>query len=190
MHLTEKDALQKIAKLVLYEVPHTQIAMSCGVTEGRISQICGTEEFKAVLQEIAVAHFEEQDLLNQGWDAVEQHAVSKVLQTLQHSPDPDYALKAAAVANKVTRRGRINHNPLTAGQAGVRAIVNVNMNFAEKLQNNFKVTDARGEHKQKLEENRKQTSFLAVKDVQDMLKPQLSEQQIVEKELNGIEING
>jgi len=172
MAATDQAVLEKIAKLVLYEVPNGQIAMSCGVSDGRISQIVATEEFKAVLEAQASEHFAEQQLMNEGWDAVEALAIGHVVEAMNANPDEEFALKVAAVANKATRRGAINHNPIGAGQAGVRTVIQLNANFVENLQQNFEVKDERTARRQDMHDNRKQVDMLGVSAVEKLLKHQ------------------
>lgn len=172
MATTDKDVLEKIAQMVLYEVPNHQIAAACGVSDGRISQIVATDEFKAVQETLATAHFEEQQLLNEGWDAVEQMSIAHVVTAMQHNPDPEFALRVAAVANKATRRGAINHNPIGAGSAGVRAIIQLNANFVENLQQNFEVKDERTARREDMHKDKKQVNMLGISAVEKLLKPQ------------------
>lgn len=158
--------LEKLASMVLYDVPQKTIAAATGLSEGRISQIIATEEYKAIAEKIAVEQFEEQELLNQGWDGVEQKSVATILNYLNATEDQDYALKAAAIANKATRRGSYRNNAIAAQNAGVRAVINLNPTFVSRLQTDFEIGAQKIE---KLTEQKKDHDFLPAGEVQTLL---------------------
>jgi len=174
----ESAVLEKIANLVLNGVPQVQIAASCGVTESRISQVVATDEYKAVEQRLAVQYTEQQQIINGGWDAIEEHALTHVLKAMQANPDPEFALKTAAIANRATRRGAINQQP-GVGSAGVRAVINLNATFVEQLQQNFSIADTRGSRPR----DQKRVNMMSVADVENALtvrSPQAQAQPLIE----------
>ena len=155
----EQDAaLEKLAKLVLLDVPQRAIAKAFGVEQSRISQIVASQRFQDKLAELAAEQLEEQELLNQGWDSVEQIALSQVVKAMQMNPEPEFALKAAAVANKARRRGGIHHNPINMGASG-KAVINLQINFAKRLQGEPVETELTGNA----------TDMLNVSDVETLL---------------------
>ena len=164
----DKNRLDKIARMVLYDVPHAQIAQACGITEARISQIIGTEEFKEYMQTIASDRFEQDRSINDGWDTIEATALGSILNRLQWMNDPDFALKAAMMANKAQRRGQFNNRPLD-GTGGVRAIVHLSAQFVDKLQqNNVQIVQG------KIDGNgtdQKRQDFLAPERIEKMFMP-------------------
>lgn len=175
-----KKKLAKIARMVLAGIGHVQIAAASGVSEGRISQILKTEDYKAEEELIAAEKFEEMDLLNQGWDGIENLGVQRVMEALQYDPEPEFALRAAAVANKAARRGgRHGQQMINPQNAGVRAIINLKAEFIEKLQQNFVIggeagngeTGANGEMAggTELAVNQKDSDFMGAKSVQQLL---------------------
>ena len=161
----ETKHLEKIAKMVLVNVPQNQIAAACGVTEGRISQLINLPEYKLIEQEVAVEKFEESELINNGWDSVEALGVRATLVALQNNPEDDFALRAAVVANKAIRRGTFNNNPIPQS-AGVRAIIHLNPVFVGKLQQNFEIS---AERIVKLAEKPKDSDFMTAADVHNLL---------------------
>lgn len=161
----ETKHLEKIAKMVMVSVPQNQIASACGVSEGRISQIINLPEYKEIEQKIAVEKFEESELINQGWDSVEALGVRGTLTALQNNPEPEFALKAAVVANKAVRRGTFANNPIPQS-AGVRAVIHLNPIFVDKLQQNFEISAKRVEA---LAQNPKDSDFLPASDVHNLL---------------------
>lgn len=161
----ETKHLEKIAKMVMVNVPQNQIAAACGVSEGRVSQLIATQEYKAIEQEVAVAKFEESELINQGWDSVEALGVKGTIIALQNNPEPDFSLRAAVVANKAIRRGTFNNNPIPQS-AGVRAVIHLNPTFVGKLQQNFEIS---AERVNGLAEKPKDSDFMPAQDVHDLL---------------------
>lgn len=161
----ETKHVEKIAKMVIANVPQNQIATACGVSEGLITQVMATTEYKVIEQEISVLKFEESQMLNQGWDSVEALGVKSTLLALQHNPDPEFALKAAVVANKAIRRGTHNNNPIPQS-AGVRAVIHLNPVFVDKLQQNFEVSETKISG---LVDNPKDSDFMPASEVHDLL---------------------
>jgi len=161
----ETKHVEKIAKMVMANVPQNQIAAACGVSEGRITQLMETNEYKFIEQEVAVAKFEESQMINQGWDSVEALGVKSTILALRNNPDPEFALKAAVVANKAIRRGTFNNNPIPQS-AGVRAVIHLNPVFVDKLQQNFEVSEKK---MNLLVEKPKDSDFMPAADVHNLL---------------------
>lgn len=161
----ETKHVEKIAKMVMANVPQNQIAAACGVSESRISQLMETNEYKSIEQEVAVLKFEESQLINQGWDSVEAMGVKSTIIALRNNPDPEFALKAAVVANKAIRRGTFNNNPIPQS-AGVRAVIHLNPVFVDKLQQSFEVSEKK---MNLLTEKPKDSDFLPAADVHNLL---------------------
>lgn len=133
-----QEAVDRIAKMDFAGVPERQIAAACNISITKLSELQETGKYKDVLADIAAESFDKQDILNGGWDMVENLAMNKVVAHLEHAPDPDYALKAAAFANKAIRRGQHSNTPI-AVQPGQQAIINVSLSFADKLQQAFTI---------------------------------------------------
>lgn len=116
---------EKIANLETYSLSETEIASTCGVTVGRVSQILSDAGYQSFRDKAQAESTQTQHQINEGWSAVEENALAVVLNHIQEmaaSPltaDPDYALRAAMVANK--RQVRVNpHNvPLEPGSGKV-----------------------------------------------------------------------
>ena len=162
----ETKHIEKIAKMVMVNVPQNQIASACGVSESRISQLMSTQEYKEIEQSIAVLKFQEDELINQGWDGVEALGVKSVLVALKNNPEPDFALRAAVMANKAVRRGNFRNQPINAQSAGVRAVIHLNPVFVDKLNQSFNISENQGE---KLIEKPKDSDFMPAADVHNLL---------------------
>lgn len=182
MSPAQLQAYQKIARMALHEVPNRQIAMAMNLSDSRITQIMQEEEFRQVLADVSAEVFESQQIMNQSWDAVENIAVNHVFEALQHNPDPEFALKAAAVANRANRRGQLNHQPLQ-GNAGVRAVLQLNATFVEKLQQNFQILD-RNARVGVVIDSQHDTDFLAPSEVEQLLAPEQARKQRLQQEID------
>ena len=163
-----KDVFERIARMEQMGVKTSEIAQATGLTPGRISQIKADSNYKTMLANIEVSNLERFQSLNKGWDNVEAMSLTNVLQALKENPDPDFALRAASVANKASRHGR--HNIPLNGNHGVRAVVHLNAVFAEKLQQNFNIKDRRS-HMETLDQ--KDSSFMPPNEVETLLKPKV-----------------
>jgi len=125
--------LEKMARMALFDISQTQIAKAIGKSDSYVSEIMDTDEFKEVLAGISTEYFEQNQQLNDGWNSIEALALTQVVETLTWSKDPDYALRAAMLANKAQRRGDVAKTPIDA-QMGARAVINLTANFIQKLQ--------------------------------------------------------
>ena len=124
--------LEKIARMALFDVPEAQIAKAVGLED--IADYIESQEYKDVLARISTEYFEQNQQLNDGWNSVEALALTAVIDNLTWSKDPDFALRAAGMANKANRRGDVTQQPIN-GQAGARAVFHLTQNFIQKLQN-------------------------------------------------------
>lgn len=136
MQVSKQDVYERIAQLMLLDVPQRQIAQAVNLSEGRVSQILQDEEFKAILSQKSLEHHEQQKAVNEGWDTLEALAISGLMKHMEVAADPNLMLRVASVANKATRRGQYVNNPLNvAGAAGARVVINLGQVFVNKLQN-------------------------------------------------------
>lgn len=158
------DAIDRIAKMDFAGVPVRQIAAACNIPNAKLAELQETEKYKTTLAEVGAESFDKADVLNGGWDMVENLAMNKVVDHLNRLPDPDYALKAASLANRAVRRGQNNTNNPIAIQPGQQAIINVSLSFADKLQQVFTVNPHATKKLKKKDDN-----FLPPKDVNELL---------------------
>lgn len=163
MNVAELDSLEKMARMAHAGVSQIQIASVVGLSEGRVSQIMDSQEYINQISAIEAESFEQMDLMNRGWDGIEERSLAIVFDHLQGVPDPDFALKAAVVANKAVRRGQHVNKPIQI-QAGLQTVIELNATFIGQLQQNFQVEERKIE-KLPL----KTTNMLSVKGVHSML---------------------
>lgn len=180
----EIGKLEKMAELQYAGVSQVQIATVVGLSEGRVSQIMATAEYGKQVSEVEMANYEKMEQFNRGWDGVEDLAVATVLEHMQGVPDPDFALKAAVVANKAIRRGGNGNKPIQI-QAGLQTVIELHANFVGQLQNNFNVAPRTTK-----DIERKSTNMLSVKGVHSMLgiAKDVEGFEVVQQDVNATEI--
>ncbi len=126
---------KKIARLMLCDVEQAKIGEIVGLTQPRISQIKSDPRFQAIFAECAAESEKDENIYNKGWDAIEELGMAKVIDRLRYTHDPEFALKAATLANKANRRGLNGNAPvISAVDAGARVIVQLNQTFVERVQ--------------------------------------------------------
>lgn len=165
MQNLKAELLSRIAKLKSMEISNTQIAAAVGLDEPQLDLVLASAAYKTTFSTLQLEKYEAHDTLNTGWDAIEEEAAGTVLAYLRERPDPEYALKAAAMANKAQRRGGHANVPIMGGVTAA-AVINLNAVFVNKLQSMRETTAGRtfesGEGKR--------VDALDIKSVQDLMK--------------------
>lgn len=170
MDTLTKEIFERIAKMESFGMTPVKIATATGLSESRISQIRQMPEYRTVLSNSETAEHEKFQTLNDGWDNVEAWSLNNVLMALKNSPDPDFALRAATIANRAQRRGRQNI-PIGSTANGVRAVINLNGNYIEKLQADFTVENHRENIRNTQTLVQKDASYMQPSAVEKLLKP-------------------
>lgn len=133
MAVADLDKWEKIAGMLAVGVPDVQIADVVGISVGRITQLKSDEQFQQILEKKLIERAKEVNELNEGWDAVEKRALEIVQTSLKSNRNPDFALRAAMVANRATRRGGNGNVPLPT-QMGERVLIQLKGTFVNRLQ--------------------------------------------------------
>lgn len=131
---SDKQVYEKIANMEIMGVMHTGIAGVLGVSEGLISQIVAKEEYQQIKGVLLATKYEDAEKGDSNWDKLERMAVDNLINTAGWNTDPDFLLRAAAVANRAQRRGRMTNNDPLPNQMGKRVVVNLSQVFVGKLQ--------------------------------------------------------
>lgn len=128
---------KRIAKLMVAGVSQTQIAQAVNLTDGRISQLLSDEAFLQTLELVAAEKAEQHTEIANGWDSIEAKALEIVKDNLKWNKNPDFALKAAMVANRAARRNNMPHPsqniPLEPGKAGPRVVINLGNQYLMQI---------------------------------------------------------
>ena len=176
----QKDRLERIVAMASMGVPDTQIAEAVGLDQSMICIIRQGEDFKRMYGELMADQLAERAEMDEGWDGVEKQAIKIVSESLKWNKNPDFALKAALVANKAIRRGQSPLNAVLPTDMGPRVVINLNQSFVNKMQNIAAgIEDFVQSGVTAIEEKPtgpvKKVNLLTPSSVEDLLKPQLSE---------------
>ena len=133
LEASTKQLYIKIANMQLMNVAATAIAEVIGVTEGAISQLVVKAEYLEIKQALLATRYSEQQELDEGWDGIERKAVKVVGDALAWNADPEFALRAAALANKSVRRGKSVGNEVLPGMVGQRVHISLSQTFINRL---------------------------------------------------------
>jgi len=93
-----------IAKHAVLGMDEEAIREVIGCEKEELSEILNDSLYREVRLIIGAAQAESTVDLTTGWDKLEQHAVTNLVDRVKVSRDPDFLLKVAAVANKASRR--------------------------------------------------------------------------------------
>lgn len=156
-------AVARVAAMKNAGMPDSQIATACGVSIDVLEKVYEKDSYKTEIAKIAEESFDKFNTLNEGWDMIENNAMNKVAEHLNKMPDPEFALRAAVMANKAQRRGRHTNTPIAA-IPNSQVTIQLTANFADRMQTNFAVEQRKPEAIQQKDNN-----FLAPKKVQALL---------------------
>lgn len=122
---------ERIANMMVLQVEHDQIAEAMGVSLEILEQIKIREDFTKVFDRV-VKQYDEQLEIDTDWNTVESRALGIVKDNLAWNKDPEYALKAAGIANKAARRNGGGNQPLPA-KVGTRIHINLSGSFVDQM---------------------------------------------------------
>lgn len=123
----QKELVEQFKTLRERGAPKQVVMATLGLTEDAYSKLSAREEVKSAVLKSEMARAESNQIFDSNWDLVEHRALTAVAQELAVNPDPDFALRAAAVANKAVRRRNeeaklLNQTQLAYQQGGVTNI--------------------------------------------------------------------
>lgn len=124
---------EKIAKFETLGVSEDETLRVLGMELEEFNKIKQDENYKVIYAELIEKKLEEIDILNRGWDAVEEMALERVMTKLSVGSDPDYALKAAALANRATRK-QTSNKTIDGSFDERRANISLTSKFVLKLE--------------------------------------------------------
>lgn len=138
------EKFNKLAKLAYKGASMQSICDIFTLEESNVRELMDSDAYKQALATITDDNFSFNSLIDRGWDGIEEAAMGSVLEELKHNPDPDFALRAAAMANKATRtHGKNKTNVPIQVQNNMQAIIHVQPRFADKLQSDYIVNDVK-----------------------------------------------
>lgn len=158
------EKMLKLARMVEQGVAEKELAIIFNTSEASLVKVFGTQGYADALAHVSEEAFTRRDVLNRGWDGIEEHALGHVYAHLTGPvPDPDYALRAAMVANKAARRGKHINEPI-AVQPNMQSVIQLNATYVGKLEQNFHVAPRPPAAMEKAE-----TNMLSVQGVKTLL---------------------
>lgn len=105
--IAEQEKLAENFKALRSKGAPKQLVMEAlGLTEDDYSKLSAREDVKEAVIKAELARTSASVSFDSNWDKVEDMALKAVARELASSPEPEFALKAAAVANKAVRRRR------------------------------------------------------------------------------------
>jgi hypothetical protein len=128
---------RKAGVLAAFGLADKTIADTLFISLEQVAQIRETVEFRESCAKQTMERTQRLMDLEEGWDGIEGMGVAQVMTHLQHSRDPEFALRAALVANKANRRapssiGRV----IDASNVGNVITLTVNKNYITRVTNN------------------------------------------------------
>lgn len=127
------DVYVIVAKHKVAGLDDESIAEVIGCAPEDIAEVESDELYKQIRQIIGVlvaqAHADQPIM----WDAIENVAGQRLLERLSHSSDPDFLLKAAATANRMTRRQKHRDAILDPSHGTGKAAVTLTQRMVQKI---------------------------------------------------------
>lgn len=125
---------ERAASLTAHGLSDAEIMKALRIDEAKLLELRGLDAYGDAYAEKVVEKAEHDDVLNKGWDAVEDKSLEVVLGHLQYSKDPQFALAAARTANMATRKKPSGREQLNGRAHENTVVVNINMEFARRIE--------------------------------------------------------
>lgn len=134
---TDAKLRRKAGVLAAFGLVDRAIADALLISLEQVSIIKETQEFRESCAKQTYERTQRLIDLEEGWDGIESAGVAQVLQHLQFSSDPEYALRAALMANKASRRSPTSFDRvIDASKVGNVITLTVNKNYITQVTNN------------------------------------------------------
>lgn len=120
--------------------PKVAIIEALGISEDEFDRLNAKQEVKQAVLVSETQRLETGAIMDSGWDVIENQAMAIVLEAVREARDPEFSLRAAAVANKAIRRRREDAKLLAQTQPGEYknvnniAVINLPKMFVNSLQ--------------------------------------------------------
>lgn len=170
----ELDAVtqSRCGELAAYGMLDTQIADILLISTVQVSAVKESPRFREAQAKVLRERAQRAIDLNEGWDMVEERALTQVFETLNYNRDPNFALMAARVANNAKRASQSKPEAQVIDPAKVGTTVVLNMNKvyinASTKDNMLNITPNTTEQKGLPQ---KRNDMLAPKAVEALLNP-------------------
>lgn len=158
------EQLERLARMVVLGVAQDELCQIFGLSQTQFETITGTEEYQTVFGKIQLERYSQIDDANDGWNKIETTSLKKVQQHLESFADPDYALRAAIMANKAVRRGNSVGNKPIEVQPNLQTVIQLKVSYVQKVEGGLNVQPRAIENVPQ-----KEVNFMPVKDVKSLL---------------------
>lgn len=139
----EAKLRRKAGVLAAFGLADKAIADTLFISLEQVSAIKETVEFKESCAKQTYERTQRLIDLEEGIDAIETQSVARILQNLQYSNDPDYALRAFAVSNRAQRRSPAAMNKvIDASKVGNVINFSVSKTYVNQVTNNGEQVEA------------------------------------------------
>lgn len=138
-----------IAKHSVLGMDDDTIREVIGCEKAELGEILNDPLYREVRLIIGAAQAESTIDLTTGWDKLEQHAVTNLVNRVKVSQDPDFLLKVAAVANKAQRRHQQGKDQGVLDPIGGKnARINLTTRLVKQFQHPDGTTETQGIERQ------------------------------------------
>lgn len=116
------DQVTRIASMTLAGVPDDQVLQVYPMKQEELAELRELDEYKEEFAKLA----EKQVSISQGWNELEEKSLFHLKSIMETRPDPDFALRVAAVANKAVRRHGDRASLAFESEREVKLVMNQN----------------------------------------------------------------
>ena len=175
LHEVDDATCRKAGTLAAYGLTDRAIADALLLSQEQTAYARQSEPFKISFSKQSSERAQRLIDLEEGWNALEERALSTVLETLKFNRDPRFALQAAFTANKANRRTPgANGRVIDAAKAGNIIVLTMNQGYVEKAQVNAGVIDVNTREQEVRQIPKRQHDVLTPQKVTDLLVPKNS----------------
>lgn len=166
----DKVTRSRVGELSAYGLVDTQIADILLISLEQIASIKECEDFRAAQAKVLSERARRSIDLSDGWDGIEERALTAVYQSLEYNRDPTFALAAAKIANQAKRNTPAQQQQtIDASKVGTTVILNMNKIYVDKSTENNSLNIVTGDYTKQIPQKR--LDLLSPKSVHELLKP-------------------
>lgn len=133
----KKEIAERVANMVVFGAAAESIMLACGLTEEQLQKVQSWPEYIDAATEASSARFEQQRMVDEGWDFLEAKSLENLCKVVEFNKDPDLNLRVARVANQASRshRGKRNtEQPINPLEAPKTVVLNLGVQFVQNIQ--------------------------------------------------------
>lgn len=137
----DEASVLRAAALAAYGFDDRKIADTLVLTVEQVEWARQQDVFRIAYAKKAYERTQAQIDLTEGWDSVEENSIAIVLEALQYSKDPKFALLAARTANAAKRNVGTTARTIDPSRAGTIVHISLNDRFVRATVNNGQAID-------------------------------------------------